>query len=42
MVGEQMTERGIGNGISLLIFASIASRFPAEAHQISQLVRDGK
>jgi preprotein translocase subunit SecY len=41
-LGEQMTERGIGNGISLLIFASIASRFPAEAHQISQLVRDGQ
>ena len=37
-----MTERGIGNGISLLIFASIVSRFPAEAHQVSQLVRDGQ
>ena len=41
-LGEQITERGIGNGISLLIFVSIASRFPDEAHQIGQLVRDGQ
>ena len=41
-LGEQMTERGIGNGISLIIFASIVSRFPAEGHQIAQLVRDGQ
>lgn len=32
-LGEQMTERGVGNGISLLIFASIASGIPvAIAH----------
>jgi preprotein translocase subunit SecY len=41
-LGEQITERGIGNGISLLIFVSIASRFPQDAHQISQLVHDGQ
>ena len=28
-LGEQMTERGVGNGISLIIFAGIAARFPA-------------
>jgi preprotein translocase subunit SecY len=28
-MGEQITERGIGNGISLLIFINIMSRFPA-------------
>src|SRR6478672_9156923 len=28
-LGELITQRGIGNGISLLIFASIASRIPA-------------
>ena len=28
--GEQITERGIGNGMSLLIFAAIAARIPAE------------
>ncbi len=28
-LGEQITERGIGNGISLLIFAGIVSRMPA-------------
>ena len=28
-MGELITQRGIGNGISLLIFASIVSRLPA-------------
>ena len=27
-IGEQITERGIGNGISLIIFASIVSGIP--------------
>ena len=27
-LGELITERGIGNGMSLLIFTSIAARFP--------------
>src|SRR5690349_19501151 len=27
-LGEQITERGIGNGISLLVFAAIVIRFP--------------
>ncbi|MHA6792728.1 preprotein translocase subunit SecY [Pseudonocardia bannensis] len=33
-LGEQVTERGIGNGMSLLIFASIAHRIPAEGKNI--------
>ena len=28
-LGEQITERGIGNGISLIIFAGIAAGLPA-------------
>ena len=28
-VGEQMSERGIGNGISILIYAGIAARIPS-------------
>ena len=32
--GELITERGIGNGMSLLIFAGIAARIPAEGKQI--------
>jgi preprotein translocase subunit SecY len=28
-IGEQITERGVGNGISLIIFAGIVSRIPA-------------
>ncbi|MFR9752260.1 preprotein translocase subunit SecY [Nocardia sp. 004] len=32
--GEQITERGVGNGMSLLIFAGIAARIPAEGKGI--------
>ncbi|MBF6327552.1 preprotein translocase subunit SecY [Nocardia transvalensis] len=32
--GEQITERGIGNGMSLLIFAGIASHIPSQGKQI--------
>ena len=28
-MGELVTERGIGNGMSLLIFTSIAAQFPS-------------
>ncbi|MEU6127749.1 preprotein translocase subunit SecY [Saccharopolyspora sp. NPDC047091] len=35
-MGELITERGIGNGMSLLIFTSIAARIPAEGGQILQ------
>ena len=33
-LGELITERGIGNGMSLIIFSSIAARIPAEGSQI--------
>jgi preprotein translocase subunit SecY len=33
-MGELITERGIGNGMSILIFTSIASRIPAEGKNI--------
>ncbi|GAA2330594.1 preprotein translocase subunit SecY [Saccharopolyspora halophila] len=33
-MGELITERGVGNGMSLLIFVSIASRIPAEGGNI--------
>ncbi|MEV0363877.1 preprotein translocase subunit SecY [Nocardia fusca] len=32
--GEQITERGVGNGMSLLIFAGIAARIPSEGKSI--------
>jgi preprotein translocase subunit SecY len=35
-IGEQITEKGIGNGISLLIFAGIVSRVPSGAVSIYQ------
>src|SRR6202042_2021561 len=31
-MGELITQRGIGNGISLMIFASIVSRIPSGIH----------
>ncbi len=33
-MGELITERGIGNGMSLLIFTGIAARIPSEGKQI--------
>jgi preprotein translocase subunit SecY len=35
-IGELITERGVGNGMSLLIFTSIASTFPSSLLQILQ------
>jgi len=32
--GEQITERGVGNGMSLLIFAGIAARLPSQGKSI--------
>ena len=41
-LGEQITERGIGNGISLLIFIGIVARFPhAMIGQIMDMLRTG-
>jgi preprotein translocase subunit SecY len=41
-LGEQMTERGIGNGISLIIFAGIVARGPAAIVNSIQLVKAGE
>ena len=41
-LGEQISERGIGNGISLLIFASIADRFWPAVHQTWRRVVDDR
>ena len=40
-LGEQITDRGIGNGISLIIFASIVSRFPSMFFQMGKYLREG-
>ena len=40
-LGEQITERGIGNGISLLIFAGIVAGLPSAVGGLSELVRTG-
>lgn len=41
-LGEQITERGVGNGISLIIFAGIVSRFPSAIAEVSSEVRQGQ
>ena len=41
-LGEQITERGIGNGISLIIFAGIVARFPTAVGHTFGLVRTGE
>lgn len=40
-MGEQISERGIGNGISLIIFAGIIARFPAAVAGTLGDVREG-
>lgn len=41
-MGEQITERGIGNGISLIIFAGIVARMPSAINSTFQMVRLGE
>ena len=40
-LGEQITERGLGNGISILIFAGIAAGLPSSLGGLFELVRTG-
>ena len=40
-LGEQITERGLGNGISIIIFAGIAAGLPNAVGGMGELVRTG-
>jgi preprotein translocase subunit SecY len=40
-LGEQITERGLGNGISILIFSGIAAGLPSAIGGLFELVRTG-
>lgn len=40
-IGEQITEKGIGNGISLIIFCGIVARFPEAASTIVDYLKVG-
>lgn len=40
-LGEQITDKGIGNGISLMIFIGIVSRYPSMGATIGRLVSAG-
>jgi preprotein translocase subunit SecY len=40
-LGEQITERGLGNGISIIIFAGIAAGLPKSIGGLLELVRTG-
>ncbi|MDR2073579.1 MAG: preprotein translocase subunit SecY [Spirochaetaceae bacterium] len=41
-LGEQITKRGIGNGVSLLIFAGIVARLPQAVYELGQQVVRGE
>jgi preprotein translocase subunit SecY len=41
-LGEQITERGIGNGISLIIFAGIVVRLPSASINVFRLLSTGE
>ncbi|MBN9429545.1 MAG: preprotein translocase subunit SecY [Burkholderiales bacterium] len=40
-LGEQITERGLGNGISIIIFAGIAAGLPSAIGGMGELIRTG-
>jgi len=40
-LGEQITERGIGNGISLIIFIGIVARYPTDVLRTITQMKDG-
>jgi len=40
-IGEQITKRGVGNGISLLIYAGIVARLPDAIFQLFRMMRNG-
>ncbi len=40
-LGEQITERGLGNGISIVIFSGIAAGLPGAVGRVFELVRTG-
>ncbi len=41
-LGDQITEKGIGNGTSLIIFTGIASSIPSGANQMLELMKSGE
>ncbi len=41
-LGEQITERGLGNGISIIIFAGIAAGLPSALTDLANLVSTGQ
>jgi preprotein translocase subunit SecY len=40
-IGEQITKRGVGNGISLLIYAGIVARLPTAVFELFNMMRRG-
>src|SRR3546814_13542995 len=41
-LGEQVTERGVGNGVSLIIFAGIVAGLPSAVFGMFEQVRNGE
>src|SRR5690606_39962287 len=40
-LGEQITERGLGNGISVIIFAGVVAGLPSAIGGMGELIRTG-
>jgi len=40
-IGEQITKRGVGNGISLLIYAGIVARLPQAIYELVEMMKKG-
>jgi preprotein translocase subunit SecY len=40
-MGEQITSRGVGNGVSLIIFAGIVAGLPQQSYQLLTMVKTG-
>ena len=41
-LGEQITDRGVGNGASLIIFTGIAASIPSNAQRLFTLIQNGE
>ncbi len=41
-IGEQISEHGVGNGISLIIFVGIIAGMPSALHSVFQLISSGQ
>lgn len=41
-LGEQITDKGVGNGISIILLCNIVSRMPSDLYNLYQKFMEGK